>query len=88
MTTYSDVARNSTDYTDAPAVGRLSYLLTDTPDFILVGTDEDETLILWDTTEFSDVARNTTTYSDVVRNTTAYSDLSRNTTAYSDVTRN
>jgi len=68
MTTFTEVAKNTTTFTVTPAVGGLSYLLTDVPDFILVGSAEDETLILWDNTSFTSPTRNTTTFTAVTRN--------------------
>lgn len=68
MTSFSSLSRNTTTYDEALALGRLTYLVTDEPCFILVGSASDETLILWEDTAFSTSSRNTTTFTAVARN--------------------
>ena len=45
--TLSNLSRNNVTFSAGDNVGKLSYLTTDTPDFILVGATETDYLILW-----------------------------------------
>lgn len=68
MTTYNSINKNSTVYADSLALGTITYLVTDAPAFVLVGSAEDETLILWDSTSYSTTAKNATTFTDISKN--------------------
>lgn len=57
MTTWTNSSKNTSSYTNQLNLGRLQYLLTDAQDYILVGEDEDETLILWDDTGWSNISK-------------------------------
>ena len=47
-TTFSNIAKNVASFISQQKSNALRYIVTDTPDYVLVGTSEDEVLV-WDT---------------------------------------
>lgn len=47
MTSWTPAIKNTATWETQSELGTLAYLLTDALDYILVGSAEDETLILW-----------------------------------------
>lgn len=47
MATLTAQTRHSVTFTPQDNLGRVSYMTTDTPDYILVGSTESDYLILW-----------------------------------------
>lgn len=58
MTTWTNLTKNTSTHTNQLNLGRINYLLTDALDYILVGADEDETLILWGDTTWTNLTKN------------------------------
>lgn len=59
MATFTNTTKNTSTFTNIQNPHGLYYILTDTPDYVLVGNDEDEFLI-WDdfVTSYKNLTKN------------------------------
>ena len=55
---FANQSKNSATFANQNNLGVLSYLVTDAPDFVLVGSAEADTLILWGDTAYTNLTKN------------------------------